>query len=241
MRKNLVTGIVLILLVTLGVIWQMGKKPDETVKSIVQTIASDMLKTPVAISAISIDMPQGKADITRLTVDNPEGYNKEYAFQLNRITVDLDTTLMHEGLLVVKSLQIENPWISLEANVPGDSNMHLLLENLKNAAVGNGPVPGDKDLKIIIEKMKVNRGVIQANAPETPDKIIRLKLPDFEISGIGRPQNGISINEATSIVAGELINAVVRTALKQAVYQNLKRDNKPWLDVIFEDSKVEKK
>ena len=239
MSKKLVTGIVVVFMITLGVIWQLGTKPDKTVKSIVQATASDVLKTPVIISSMSIDIKQGKADISGLTVDNPEGYNKEYAFQINSITVDLDTNFVHEGLLVIKSLQIENPWISFEGNVPGDSNMHLLLDNLKSASAGNGSTPYDKDLKIIIEKLKVNRGVIQANAPETPDRIVKVKLPDFEISGIGRSQNGISINEATSIIAGELINAVVRTALKQAVYQRLKGDNKQFLDVLLKDSKVE--
>jgi len=239
MSKKLAAGILVIILVLSGVVWHAATNPDRIVQEIVENTASDILKTRVSLSDMSIDMKQGKVVIGGLNIVNPEGYSQEYIFEIKGIEVDFEFDSNQKNLLVIRSIWIDDPLISFEGKNPGDSNMQDLFEKAANFSTETSPTAKEDKLRIIIEKLEVNGGRIKASSIKKPSNIIKVKLPAFEITGIGRASGGVSTREAVSLVSGELFNAVIRATAKSGVYLRLKENNMEWLNAIRKDLKTE--
>lgn len=232
MSKKLIAGIIVAGLTIAGLAWQLSTRQDDDTLTLVQNIASNVLMTPVLISEFSIDENAGQVSLEGLSIDNPEGYSRKYALELFSINAELDLNATHENLLVIESMQINTPHISLETNNPGDSNIHMLLKNINTVSHENDTAVQNKELRIIINELTISNGVIKASPIEKPQQFLNISLPLVTVAGIGRAQGGISPEDAARIVAGEMFNSAVKTAMNSRVYQKLKAEDKTWLEGI---------
>ena len=112
---NLAVGVVVLAAI---IAWQLFANLDNIVAGIIEDVGSDVLKTDVSVSGVSIDLRSGKAIIAGMTIANPQGYSKANLFELNNIAVELDLDSLNEDVLVINAIRIKNPQIYFSLHGP---------------------------------------------------------------------------------------------------------------------------
>ncbi len=237
MNKKVLIGVGGVLLVLIVFIWQVVANLDSIVAGVIEDIGSETLKTQVSVSGVSIDLKAGKAGIAGLTIANPDGFSSAKLFDMEGIEVDMDIKSMNEDVLVIESILIKNPKISFEGTASGGSNMQSLLDNIDNASEGEGGAEEGKALKLIIDRFEFSGGLVHATSEAKPGEELDLNLPAIKMSGIGRSQGGVTADVAVKKITDELLNAVIKSAVKAGVNKALEEKKKGFMDKLGEKLK----
>jgi len=224
MGKKLLIGLGAVMLIVMVLFWQRYTSLDRIVVTIVEDVASDVLNSRVIVSGMSVDLAQGKANIDGLTIANPQGYLQQYILDMKRIEVDFQPNSIQQNPVIIESIRINSPTIFYEGHGPGGSNMEVLLKNIENATAVKNTTGTDKKPGIIIGKLEFSGGLIKASSMATPHNIKNVGLPVIEILGIGRSKGGVSMEEATTQVAYELISGIISAVVKAGADRVIKND-----------------
>ncbi len=232
MKKFLLFGVGGIVLVVIVFVWQVVANLDSIVAGVIEDVGSDVLQTKVTVTDVSINLTEGKAGIGGMTVANPEGYSSANVFTMEGIEVDLDLQSLSDDVLVVESIRVRNPRVVFEGNVSGGSNMQVLLENIASTPVGDGEAAGRKVIKMIIDRFEFSGGVVKATTALKPGKVVEFELPPIRMSGIGRPEGGVTAEEVMQQITVELANGVIKAAMRAEVDKVIEKQKKKLTDKL---------
>ena len=101
---------------------------DSLVKSGIEVVGSSVLGTAVTVEGASVSPLNGQGNISGLRVENPEGYNSQYAFELDSVAVSINVGSVFSDVLEVDSITIVQPTITYETKITTD-NIRALLAN----------------------------------------------------------------------------------------------------------------
>ena len=89
----------IVLVIGIG-IYLLVSNLDEIVKTVIERAGSEVTGVAVSVASVEIDLRGGAGAINGLRIDNPDGFNSDYAMQLGRaaLKINLDETT---GELVV--------------------------------------------------------------------------------------------------------------------------------------------
>jgi len=234
MKKTIliIAGIVV---VAVGIIlWRVVANLDSIVAGMIESTGSEVLKTRVSVSGVSINLGEGKAAIAGLTVANPPGYSKANIFELNGIEVDLNLGSIGEDVLVIESIRVDNPKIVFEGEEDGGSNMQTLLDNIDSApseGSAGGQAQGEA-AKMIIERFEFSGGQVKATTALKPDEVVDINLPPIQMSGIGKAEGGVSADVVAKQISTKLVKTVIREAAKQSLNKVIEKKSKGLLDKL---------
>jgi len=232
MKKKLLIGGGVVLLVLAGFIWQVAANLDSIVAGVIEDVGSDVLKTKVSVAGVSISLKEGKATIKGLTIANPDGYSSANLFTMEGIEVDLDLRSLSSDVLVIESVLIQNPQIVFEGDETGGSNMQALLDNIESTPGGDGKDSGSDAFRMIIDRFEFSGGQIKATTPLLPGETTELKLPAIKMSDIGRSQGGVTAEVVATEVTSELVSVVIEAALKAELSKAIDKHKQGFLDKL---------
>ncbi len=201
---------------------------------VVEEVGSDVLKTEVRVSGISISLSEGKVGIAGLTIANPEGYSSANLFEMEAIEVTLDIASLSQDVLVIKSIIIQNPLIVFEGDADGGSNMQTLLDNM-NSGSSSDSNSGSEETKMIIDLLDFSGGQVKASSELIPGESTEFKLPGIKMKGIGRKQGGVTPDVVAEKIAKELTEEVISAAAKAQVKKLIEEKTKGFLDMLKGD------
>ena len=72
MKKTLIGGAAVVLLLAVAIVWLLGSL-DEIVKDQIEVIGSELTGVPVRVGSVDIDVQAGAGQIRRLRIGNPQG------------------------------------------------------------------------------------------------------------------------------------------------------------------------
>ncbi len=121
MKKPVIT-VAVVLVVAAGLGWNFLSNLDRYVAKTIEVEGTRAMGTEVRVANVSIQLRNGTASISGLTIANPEGYTHPYAFELNEISVEID----YDTLEVVR-IHVQEPKIVAEAKGL-DTNFSDILE-----------------------------------------------------------------------------------------------------------------
>ena len=124
-KKILISVVFILLLVGGGVFFYL----DSIVKSGIEVVGSSMLGTAVTVENVSISPLNGQGSISGLRVENPEGFDSQYAFELESVLVNINVNSLLTDAAEVESITIMQPVITYETKITTD-NIRTLLDNL---------------------------------------------------------------------------------------------------------------
>jgi len=156
MRKYVLIGLGGLFLVLVVFIWQVAANLDSIVAGVIEEVGTETLNTKVSVSAVSINLKEGKAGIGGVTIANPDGYSNANLLEMEGIEVDLDIESLSQDVLVIESIRIQNPQIFFEGNSSGGSNMQTLLDNMESGTSEESGASDNKELKMIIDQFAFN-------------------------------------------------------------------------------------
>ena len=217
-----VLGIVAVVLVGLSL--------DALVKGGVETMGPRILGVPVALEDVDIALLSGtsvQAGLTRLVVNNPEGYETAYAVSLPEIRVQVDRNSLLTDTVIVEEVLIVAPAITFEWSLRG-SNLGTIQENVKRNTRSD---PGDNDREkgerheegeepdktVHVKKVTVKDAIINVSFTGGQSEVIRLPLPDLELRDIGNPSGGTTFSQASAVIFNEIYEAINKAVMKPGI------------------------
>jgi hypothetical protein len=116
--------------------------------------------------------------------------------------------------VVVRSVNIERPEITLEASLHG-SNLGKIRENLK-ASSGADREPGAKDdksgKKLEVDEFVIAGGKVHVSFVGLAGKTANLPLPDIHLKDLGTGPEGITAAELTEKVLTEVLDKAIEVS-----------------------------
>ena len=166
---------------------------DEGVLRKVESVGSKLTGVPVRVERVYLGLFQGLGEFTRVTVANPEGYQTDYAFQMDVIRLNLRVLSLLSEPLVVRELVIDSPIVNFESHDSGVSNWGEIANNVRaNQARADSqsaeakPTPDKtpgKPLRIVVKRLVIQG--VTFNLRRADGTTASGTLPAIELTEVG--------------------------------------------------------
>ena len=234
MKKAVIAAGVIVLVLAI-VVWQLAANLDGIVAGVIEDTGSEVLKTDVSVSGVSIDLKAGTARIAGLTIANPDGYSSANLFEMEGIEVGLDIGSLTKDVLVIKSIIIQSPKVNFEGDEKGGSNMQTLMDNIGSGSEEEAASEGGEEAKMIINRFEFSGAQVKATSKLKPDEVVELELPTVKMSNIGKAQGGVTADVVAEEITKELVGAVIQATAKSSINKVIKEKTKGFLDKLKGD------
>ena len=206
-KKIIISVVLLVLLAGGGLFFYL----DSIVKSGIEVVGSSVLGTAVTVDSVSLSPLSGQGSISGLRVANPEGFESQYAFELDSVLVSINVNTVFTDAAEIESIIIMQPIITYETKITSD-NIRTLLNNLDegNAASSDPESAEDSAQQMIIREFRMVGSQLNfvssvVSAPIT--------LADIEIRDIGTESGTASAAAAVRVVLQELVASILSADL----------------------------
>jgi hypothetical protein len=239
MKKVLVILALLVLLIAGGA-WYMLSGAGDFIRAQIEQQGSKYLGTTVSVFSVDLALTEGRMTISDLDIKNPQGFSKEDAFSVDKITLDLGEIINEP--YVVQTITINAPEVLYEVDKDGKGNLLELKNNLTAnlPKTSNEPVATDSaNPLMIVENVTVSNVRLKLNFEQlsTGDLNIETKsyeitLPTFNAGPIGKP-NGMPADKVGVAVVNAMLNNVIaaaKTEVKNRLAEEAKKKAKEELD-----------
>jgi len=228
MKKILIfAGIVVVVIVAAAVL--MVGNINTIIKKGVEKGGPVLLKAPVSLSKVDIDLKSGAGLFKGLTIGNPAGYNTAYAFRLRNLKIDLDVKSVTSDKIHIREIIIDGPQITYEQKGAGTSNLAQLQENIKSFSSPKGKDEksgaGAQGKKMQIDYVKVDNANISVSMDVLQGEKMTVPIKPFEIRNIGKNRDR-TIADALGIILTELNRAVTPSVTQAASVYTKKLEKK---------------
>ena len=204
-KKTLISVVFLLLLAGGGLFFYL----DSIVKSGIEVVGSNLLGTEVTVDSVSLSPLSGQGSISGLRVENPEGFESQYAFELDSVLVSIDVNSVFTDAAEIESIVIMQPVITYETKIASD-NIRTLLDNLDegDAPSSDPETEDDSAQQIVIREFRMVGSQLNfvsalVSAPIT--------LADIEIRDIGAEGGSASAANAVRVVLQELVASILNS------------------------------
>lgn len=217
MRKFILIGLAVVVVAIAGAFYYAYGNLDSIAKNVIESAGSEALGVPVRVQSVHLELGQGKATVTGLTVANPPGYSSDPALFFGRITVQVGS-----GGEVIKQIVAVNPTIRLEQKGTGSN----LGELQKRAQRSSGSEDETKkrsssddaeEHRLDIELFKVTGAKAILTSPELkePQEVV---IPSLVLRDLkGTPK------QIAGQVFDQLLAAVIQRTAQKALQQGAKQ------------------
>ena len=194
--KKIILSLFLIVIVAIAAgIYYVMTNLDALVKDAIETHGSKVTQTAVRVDRVKINLADGAAGVSGLSIANPPGYDSPKAFSMGEIRGGIDLKSLQEEPYIINEITVLAPQVFVEINEDSRTN----LKDLKDNIIGSAPAPSEKKSdgpatpdqeasagpRLIIRRMTFADGHVQARAALLGDKEFSLKLPKLDLSDLG--------------------------------------------------------
>ncbi|MEJ2010326.1 MAG: hypothetical protein P8Z30_19590 [Acidobacteriota bacterium] len=194
---------------------------DSIVKGAIERYGSRAAGTEVKVGSVNISLKKGEGSIGGFSIGNPSGFSGAHAFEMQNITIAIDTGSLTENPVVIRKILVSGPHITYEINKSGQANIDEIRKNLeslrKSGEPSDGKRPGEKRT-FIIKDLVIERGRVDAGVAALPDKSFTTELPRIQLTNVGGQGGSTPSELAAQIlrpVANRVISAVSDTGVRQ--------------------------
>jgi hypothetical protein len=218
MKKLLIfAGIVVVIIVAAAVL--MVGNMNTIIKKGVEKGGPILLKAPVSLNNVDIDLKSGAGQFKGLIIGNPAGYNTAYAFRLGSLKIDLDVKSVTSDKIHIREIIIDGPQITYEQKVGEKSNLVQLQDNIKSFSSSGSKDEksdsGSQGKKMQIDYVKVDNANISVSMDVLQGEKLTVPIRPFELKNIGKNKDK-TVADAMGIILYELNRAVLPAVTRAA-------------------------
>lgn len=191
MRPAIVIGVLAAVAVAAAVALRYGaRRLDSALAATVEQYGSAVTGTDVNVDGIDLALTAGRAELAGVTVDNPGGYDTDYAVRVGRATVELDVASLAGEVPVVEELVLTGALINAEQREAASN-----LTDIQRHATGSSADTQGSPARIVIQRFRVvdARVLVTSEYLGEPEE---LPLEDVVVEGIGSAGRGVTYSEA---------------------------------------------
>ncbi|MEE8127404.1 MAG: hypothetical protein V3T45_02535, partial [Nitrospinaceae bacterium] len=183
----------------------------------VTTAGPEIIQAKVSLDETVIDATSGKGSMHGLLIGNPEGFESESAFKMDKIEITLDTGSITSDTIVINEINIQAPEVTYELGGSG-SNIAAIQENVdafvkKYAGASESKEKSEAKeggTKMVIDHVYVKGGKVNISATLLGGKSMTVPLPDIHLKDIGKKENGATPGEVVQSLIGALNKAILK-------------------------------
>lgn len=226
--KKLLIGLGILIVVLGMVLWLVYANLDKIVARLIEDVGTEVTQTSVRVGGIELDLLNGKAGLSQLTVANPAGFSSPAIFTLEQIAVTIDVESVSGNPIVIDEIVVQQPRVAYEIDRQGTANLNVLKQNVESYSAaretGTGavkeaqePAAQGEEIRLIIRKLRFEGGELSATSALRPDKPLKTALPAFTMTDIGQSSGGASSSQIAEEVLGRLVRQAADAASKAGV------------------------
>jgi uncharacterized protein involved in outer membrane biogenesis len=218
--KRLFWIVGILLVITVAIVFIAYSNLDRIVEAAIERYGSQATQTAVMVEGVQIQLQDGQGSIAGLTVANPPGFSSPHVFSLGRIGTAIDLQSLRRDPIVIDEIVITSPQVTYELDEAGRSNVKALQENL--ARDGGGAKPEQQPAgetaapNILIRRLVVEQGRVEARVPRLKDRDLSAELPRIELTDLGG-RDGAS----PETIARRITEVILARAQRAAAELNL--------------------
>lgn len=184
---------------------------DGIVASTIERQGRAVTGTDVSVDGVDLALTAGRAELAGLTVENPPGYETDYAVHVGRATVTLALGSLATDVPVVEELVLDRATINAEQRDAGSNLTDI--QRHATASSGDAPAVGDEPGRIVIERFRLEdaRVLITSEVLSEPEELM---LRDVVVEDIGAASGGATYSEAAEAMLTPVL-AAARSAVSE--------------------------
>jgi hypothetical protein len=201
---------------------------DGAVAATVERYGSALTGTDVHVAGVDLALTEGRADLAGITIDNPTGYDTDYAVRVGHASVALDVGSLAGEVPVIDELTLDGALINAEQR---DKASNLTdIQSHATASSEDAP-PSAEPGRIIVKRFRLSdaRLLLTSEYLSEPEE---LSLRDIVVNDIGVATGGATYSQAAEAMltpvlaaarsaAGERLKSVAADAASEAVREKL--------------------
>ena len=220
MKKLLIRIVIVVTILAIVGVVAIGLSLNGAIKKGVETFGPQVAKVPVTLEGVNLSLLSGSGGIKGLVIGNPEGYKTPHAMSLGLASVSVSPASVLSDKIVVKSIRIEAPQITIEIG-PGGSNLQRIQENLESYSGGstdktkpveeNAPAESKPGKKLQVDEVVISGGKVTLGAAILGGKLIEAPLPEIRMSNLGQGPEGITGAELGKQILSQINQGAIKT------------------------------
>ena len=223
MGKTIIGFVVILVVAVSGVGYYLMQNLDEIVKNMIEEVGTEVTNAQVQVKEVKINLPEGKATLSGLTVANPPGFSSEPLFTLSNVSVTIDTSSLTEPVYLIEEISIDG--VRVLAEQAGTlTNVQKFMDGMPKSddsedvgATGST----EADIKLAISRIDFSNGMMELRSDQIGNQSIELEK--LQLRNIGTSENGLTPDEVGEEIAGQLMVSV-QDALKSALVKYLRKE-----------------
>lgn len=201
-----------VLIMVIGAVL-LGSNLGKVIKTGIENFGPKMTQTSVTVNSVDLSPTSGSGSIRGLVIGNPAPYQEPFALRLSEVTLAIDPSSIISDKIVIKSLKIINPEITLEGGL-SDNNLKKLLANVdafsdladpKAGASEKGDSTTQKKLQVDEFLLSGAKVAVKLNILGLGEVRPTLTLPDIRLAQLGTGPEGITPVSLTRQIIGEIV------------------------------------
>lgn len=204
------------------VLGQLGR----LIESGVEEHGPGLTGTDVALGSARVSIFSGEGELKSFSIDNPEGFSDDKAFDLGRIRISVEPNSLASDVIHIRQIVVDGPKLLAEFDATGRNNLSAILNHVRAAASGGGKDSGGSGgegsgTKMIVDEFRFENGEARALAPAFKlDKTV--KLPPLVLKDLGKRQGGVAAADIANQVMRPIVDSTVKAASRE--YLRAQRD-----------------
>jgi hypothetical protein len=232
MRPTIVLAVLAVVALATAVALRYGaRRLDGVVESTIERYGSEVTGTGVDVGGVDLALTDGRADLAGITIDNPRGYETDYAVHIGHASVALDIGSLAGDVPVIEEIRLDGARINAEQREAAN-----LTDIQKHATSSSGDAPASGEPgRIAVKRFRLNgaRVVLTSEFLSKPEE---LPLKDIVVEGIGTSGAGATYSEAAEAMlmpvlaearfaVSERLKSVAADAASEAVRERLEEES----------------
>lgn len=216
--KKLLIG--LIAVIAIGAIILFSQL-DAVVETGVETAGPEMLSVDVTVGSVSISPFSGRAQITDLTVGQPDGFGDGSLVAFNEIAMKVEPATLLSDHIIIDEIVIDRPVFDARL-VGSQTNFQVLQERLGSGA-GESSSSGDSPVTLTIRRLSVAspQVALSSDGPVTIDEDVELE--SFTLTDMGTDEAGLAPKEIARHVMDFLQPQIAEAMIAAGAPDDLKK------------------
>lgn len=202
-----------------GGLWYASANLDRWVKDAIEQYGSEYTGVAVTVESVSLSPFGGRGEIRGLEVAQPEGYDGDHAIRVGRTAVNLRLTSLLEDPIVIDRVVVDGARVNAVSRDLRDTNLQVILRHVESMTP---PPRDDKEApgrQLIIEQFDMTDTEASVVAGDLGG--VSVRVPDLELTGLGRETAGASVGQILQQVLRPLVSAVVTSVTEGRVRELL--------------------
>lgn len=221
--KKLIIGTLAIFIVGAGALFYLSSNAGGLIRDGVVEYVPPVIGAQVELASVELDAVGGTASLNNMVIHNPEGFNSEHLFKMDRLLVNMDVSLenLTSDVISISEVRLDGADMIYEIGT-GGNNVGKIQENI-DAYINSLDLEAseDSEKKFIVDHVYINGTNVSLASDLLGGKEVGFSLPDLHITDIGKRENGAIasdvIKQIFAAISGSATDVAESELLKNTV------------------------